>query len=165
MYAAGYPLGDPEFTLTRGIISKAQANGKTNWASVNNVLEHDATINPGNSGGPLVTADGKVVGINYAGNSSTKQYFAITREAEAVIKQLRGGKDVTSLGINGQAVLQKMVRSQASGSPRSNPARPPINPASRPAISSPTWRAWSWATTAAWPTTARSCARTNPPTP
>ena len=46
VYAAGYPLGDPEFTLTRGIISKAQTNGKTNWASVNNVLEHDATINP-----------------------------------------------------------------------------------------------------------------------
>ena len=105
VYAAGFPLGDPEFTLTRGIISKAQANGKTNWASVNNVLEHDATINPGNSGGPLVTADGKVVGINYAGNSSTQQYFAITpKEASAVLKQLRDGSDVTSLGINGQAV-------------------------------------------------------------
>jgi serine protease Do len=24
IYAAGYPLGDPEFTLTRGIVSKAE---------------------------------------------------------------------------------------------------------------------------------------------
>ena len=70
VYAAGYPLGDPEFTLTRGIVSKARADGETDWASIDSVIEHDATINPGNSGGPLVTADGKVVGINYAGSDS-----------------------------------------------------------------------------------------------
>ncbi len=52
VYAAGFPLGDPEFTLTRGIISKERADGETDWASVDWVVEHDATINPGNSGGP-----------------------------------------------------------------------------------------------------------------
>ena len=106
VYAAGFPLGDPEFTLTRGIISKVQANGETSWASVDNVIMHDATINPGNSGGPLVTADGKVVGINYAGDKNSNQYFAIApAEARQVIDQLQDGKDVTSLGINGQAVM------------------------------------------------------------
>lgn len=105
VYTAGFPLGDPEFTLTRGIISKARADGDTNWASVDYVLEHDATINPGNSGGPLVTGDGAVVGINYAGASSTNQYFAISRdEALPIIDSLAQGTDVTSLGINGQAV-------------------------------------------------------------
>lgn len=104
VFAAGYPLGDPEFTLTRGIISKARADGETSWASVDNVVEHDATINPGNSGGPLVTSDGRVVGVNYAGRSDTEQYFAIARdEALPLIEQLRSGKDVTSLGINGEA--------------------------------------------------------------
>ena len=63
VFAAGFPLGDPEFTLTKGIVSKARTRGETNWASV---IEHDANINPGNSGGPLVTTDGKVIGINYA---------------------------------------------------------------------------------------------------
>ena len=53
VYAAGFPLGDPEYTLTRGIISKARADGDTSWASLDYVLEHDARINPGNSGGPL----------------------------------------------------------------------------------------------------------------
>lgn len=82
IFAAGYPLGDPEFTLTKGIVSKANANGKTSFASVTNVLEHDARINPGNSGGPLVDKDGKIVGINYAANDAN-QYFAIARsEAE-----------------------------------------------------------------------------------
>jgi len=108
VYAAGFPLGDPEFTLTRGIISKEQANLGTAWTSVDHVIMHDATINPGNSGGPLVTTEGKVIGVNYAGNTSSNQYFAISpAEAQKIIKELRQGKDVTSLGINGQAVASE----------------------------------------------------------
>ncbi|MEZ4676896.1 MAG: trypsin-like peptidase domain-containing protein [Caldilineaceae bacterium] len=71
VYAVGFPLGDPEFTMTRGIVAKERADGETNWASVDRVIQHDATINPGNSGGPLVNADGQVVAVNYAGNSET----------------------------------------------------------------------------------------------
>lgn len=55
VYALGFPPGDPEYTLTSGIISKEKAAGDSDWASVDAVLEHDARINPGNSGGPLVT--------------------------------------------------------------------------------------------------------------
>jgi serine protease Do len=105
VYAAGFPLGDPEFTLTRGIISKERAGGETNWASVDAVVEHDATINPGNSGGPLVSADGEVVGVNYASVSENDQYFAIARnEALKIIDELRAGDDVDSIGVNGEAV-------------------------------------------------------------
>lgn len=124
VYAAGYPLGDPEFTLTRGIVSKANADGESYWASVDNVLEHDATINPGNSGGPLITSSGQVVGVNYAGVSSTKQYYAIKRaEALEVIEELQAERDVTSIGVNGTAVNDGAglsgiwVSSVKSGSP------------------------------------------------
>jgi serine protease Do len=124
VYAAGFPLGDPEYTLTRGIISKERADGETNWASVDTVVEHDATINPGNSGGALVTGDGKVVGVNYAGARSTGQFFAIARdEARPIIEQLRVGRDVTSIGVNGEAVTDGgsisgiWVASVKSGSP------------------------------------------------
>jgi len=124
VYAAGFPLGDPEYTLTRGIISKAAASGETPWASVDAVLEHDATINPGNSGGPLVDGSGRVVGVNYAGNAETRQQFAIAAsEAEAVVAQLAEGEDVTSIGINGTAVVGDdgssgiWVSSVESGSP------------------------------------------------
>jgi serine protease Do len=124
VYAAGYPLGDPEFTMTKGIVSKANADGRTDWASVESVLEHDARINPGNSGGPLLDAKGQVVGINYASNSSN-QYFAIGRkEADKVLSELQKGSDVNSIGINGQAVLSDdktlsgvWVSSVKSGSP------------------------------------------------
>lgn len=128
VYTAGFPLGDPEFTLTRGIISKESAGGESSWASVDAVIEHDATINPGNSGGPLVTEDGRVVGTNYAGSSDSDQYFAIaTEESSSIVQQLRDGLDVTSIGINGEAVLDPdqglsgiWVASVASGSPAAN---------------------------------------------
>ena len=103
VYAAGFPLGEPEFTLTKGIVSKEQAGGETSWASVDYVIEHDATINPGNSGGPLVDENGGVVGINYRGRT-TDQYFAIGRDlAVSAVGQLRGGQDVNTLGVNGEA--------------------------------------------------------------
>jgi len=127
VYAAGFPLGDPEYTLTKGIISKARADGDVPWASVNSVLEHDATIQPGNSGGPLVDADGHVVGINYAGGftGTASQFFAISQdEALPVIEKLKAGQDVNSIGVNGDAFVDSdsgfsgiWVASVASGSP------------------------------------------------
>jgi serine protease Do len=80
VFAAGFPLGDPEFTLTDGIISKSTADGETSWASVDSVIEHTAKINPGNSGGPLVDENGKAIGINYASVQETDQNFAIVKK-------------------------------------------------------------------------------------
>ncbi|MBX3011819.1 MAG: trypsin-like peptidase domain-containing protein [Caldilineaceae bacterium] len=124
VYAAGFPLGEPEYTLTRGIVSKERANGKTSWASVSKVIQHDATINPGNSGGPLVDANGQVVAVNYAGNSETNQYFAISRDdALDLIERLWAGENVDTIGINGEAVSNGddfsgiWVSSVKSGSP------------------------------------------------
>ena len=125
IYVGGFPFfGNEEFTLTRGIVSKARTGGETNWASVDSVIEIDAVVNPGNSGGPLVDGDGRVVGINYAANSGTDQYYTISRdEARPIIEQLRAGTDVNSIGINGQAVSDGesifgiWVASVESGSP------------------------------------------------
>ncbi len=124
VYAAGFPLGDPEFTLTKGIVSKAKAGGETNWASVPAVIEHDARIRPGNSGGPLVDKDGKVVGINYAGNDQYDLNYAIRgQDAKKIITDLQKG-DFESIGVNGQAVMSEdgtlsgiWVSSVKSGSP------------------------------------------------
>lgn len=105
IYVAGFPLGDPEYSLTKGIISKASADGETNWASVDSVIEYDATTNPGNSGGPVVTEDGKVVAVHYSGNSGTRQAFGISRdEAKDIIDTLKTGQNLDSIGVNGFAV-------------------------------------------------------------
>lgn len=130
VYAAGFPLGDPEFTLTRGIVAKARAGGDlTGTSSIDHTIEHDANIQPGNSGGPLVTPEGQVVAVNYAGGAmatTTEQFFAIASDlAQNAVDHLRDG-DFESLGINGWAVYDEgagisgiWVAGVAPGSPAS----------------------------------------------
>ena len=55
MYAIGSPLGIAD-TLTEGLYASRR----------DGLLVTDARILPGNSGGPLVTAEGRVVGVNVA---------------------------------------------------------------------------------------------------
>lgn len=73
VYAVGTPFGLTR-TATRGIISNNNryfedergVNGYET-GTFNTWLQTDAAINPGNSGGPLVTEDGRVVGISSRG--------------------------------------------------------------------------------------------------
>lgn len=58
VYAIGAPNNLP-YTLTKGIIS-----AKERVIADQTYIQIDAAINQGNSGGPLLTEDGKVIGIN-----------------------------------------------------------------------------------------------------
>jgi serine protease Do len=111
VFLAGFPLGDPEPTLTRGIISKAKADGQTQWASVAHVLEHDANSQPGNSGGPLFTETGEVIGVHfmsYGAQSGTSQFFAIASDlAQPAVEEMKKNKDVLALGINAEAFVSE----------------------------------------------------------
>ena len=55
-YALGFPLGQDNLKVTKGIISGQQ----------HNMYQVDTPINPGNSGGPLIK-DNLVIGVNGAG--------------------------------------------------------------------------------------------------
>ncbi|MEO7969616.1 MAG: trypsin-like peptidase domain-containing protein [Opitutus sp.] len=73
VYAVGTPFGLTR-TATRGIVSNnnryfEDSRGVNGYetGTFNTWLQTDAAINPGNSGGPLVTGDGRVVGINSRG--------------------------------------------------------------------------------------------------
>ncbi|MFE1461263.1 S1C family serine protease [Streptomyces nigra] len=68
--AIGAPFGLSD-TVTTGIISAknrpvASSDGTGSNASYMSALQTDASINPGNSGGPLLDAQGNVIGINSA---------------------------------------------------------------------------------------------------
>ncbi len=69
VYAIGNPIGF-EFrrTVTSGIISAKNRSIKieeeNNQTYMSDLIQTDATINPGNSGGPLITPNGKIIGIN-----------------------------------------------------------------------------------------------------
>ena len=71
--AAGNALGlEGNPSVTVGIISALNRSIDLNdGASLSNLIQTDAAISSGNSGGPLLTEDGRVVGVNTAGASST----------------------------------------------------------------------------------------------
>ncbi|MFJ3668031.1 S1C family serine protease [Streptomyces sp. NPDC090106] len=73
--AIGAPFGLSN-TVTTGIISAknrpvASSDGTGSNASYMSALQTDASINPGNSGGPLLDAQGNVIGINSAIQSTS----------------------------------------------------------------------------------------------
>lgn len=57
LYTIGNPSG-MSYTLTSGVFSGERVDGDFR------LLQTDAPINPGNSGGPLITEDGRVIGVN-----------------------------------------------------------------------------------------------------
>lgn len=96
VYAVGTPHGLTR-TVTRGIISNprryfADSRGVKGYETgqFNTWLQTDAAINPGNSGGPLVTSDGRIVGINSRGYTGADNLgFAIpSSTAQRVMESL-----------------------------------------------------------------------------
>ena len=75
--AVGYPL-TLEATVTAGIVSAKgrtlDINRRQSKSPVESFIQTDAAVNPGNSGGPLITTDGKLIGINSAIASPTGSY-------------------------------------------------------------------------------------------
>jgi S1-C subfamily serine protease len=66
VHAIGHPIGET-WTYTKGIISQYRKN--YDWKDINgnhnaDVIQTQTPINPGNSGGPLLTDDGKLLGVN-----------------------------------------------------------------------------------------------------
>lgn len=75
--AVGYPL-TLETTVTAGIVSAKgrtlDINSRQSINPIESFIQTDAAVNPGNSGGPLITTDGKLIGINSAIASPTGAY-------------------------------------------------------------------------------------------
>jgi S1-C subfamily serine protease len=62
--AVGFPFGIGP-SLSSGVVSGLRREYRTpeGESLLSNLIQFDAAVNPGNSGGPLVTMDGRVVGI------------------------------------------------------------------------------------------------------
>ncbi|WP_328439782.1 trypsin-like peptidase domain-containing protein [Streptomyces sp. NBC_00444] len=86
--AIGAPFGLSN-TVTTGIISAknrpvASSDGTGSNASYMSALQTDASINPGNSGGPLLDAQGNVIGINSAIQSTSNGGLGGTSQSGSI---------------------------------------------------------------------------------
>jgi S1-C subfamily serine protease len=85
VFAVGFPLGQSNLKITRGIISGIQFDS----------IQIDAPINPGNSGGPLVF-NGKIIGINKSGYNKSNNigYAAPIFNFTTIKKELMDKKNI-----------------------------------------------------------------------
>lgn len=116
--AIGNALGEFADTVSVGVLAgkgrSIVARGATEAEALESVLQTDAAINPGNSGGPLVTLDGKVVGVNVAMAAGAENIgFAIPAEmvAPALRSILEEGEIVRPwLGVRYRMITPELVK-------------------------------------------------------
>ena len=103
--AVGFPDGDRRFFRARGQINREPGPGVTNWASIEEEIEHDATTAPGASGGPLVDGSTRVAGVHYAGLNN-RSYAIAAHEAMSVLERFADDASpgsILTIGLNGEA--------------------------------------------------------------
>ena len=75
IYAVGNPLGELDYTMTKGMISamdrEITTTSDSGATSTINMFQIDAAVNSGNSGGPVYNGEGEVIGIVTAKYSDT----------------------------------------------------------------------------------------------
>lgn len=112
-------IGNPyrfESTVTTGVISALERNIDVEKGRLPlvGIIQTDAAINPGNSGGPLVTLDGKVVGINTMIIQGAQNLgFSVSsqtakRVSEDLIKY--GKVSWPYLGVRGGTLTERLAR-------------------------------------------------------
>ncbi len=111
VFTLGYPtVGQGEITVSNGVVSSLRYFGDTQWTAPGyDAFGHTAPIFFGNSGSPVLSEDGKIVGINYTAYQQEDESFSISYAIDNQIIQkiveeyLMNGKDYMSIGVNGKA--------------------------------------------------------------
>jgi S1-C subfamily serine protease len=112
--ALGYPVtasAGAQLTATAGVVSVAKTRYQEETPDIPlypNVIQIDAALNPGNSGGPLMNKDKKLIGVNSAVRTESKEGRAIQNQNYAigvdrvkpVVNYLKTGRSIAWVGFN-----------------------------------------------------------------
>ena len=90
--AYGYPTGGSALSITKGIVSRIEFVGYSNWVSGLRV-QVDAAVNPGNSGGPAVVDD-QMIGLAFStlNNAQNISYIIPNEEIDMFLADIAGGQ-------------------------------------------------------------------------
>ena len=93
--AMGYPEGGGERTVTRGVVSVEKVLHGACKDGVH-LIKTDAALNPGNSGGPLMTTDGKIIGMNTCRSEHLENvgYALAIEEINSRFNALKTGRSI-----------------------------------------------------------------------
>ncbi len=118
----GNPLGELDFSMSRGIVSMCNRAINVDGTPFN-MIQIDASINPGNSGGPLFNAAGEVIGIvsakysSYASTTVEGLGFAIPiNDVHAMINDIVSNGYVTNkpyFAITGYTINASMAQQES----------------------------------------------------
>jgi serine protease Do len=124
--AIGNPFG-LSHTLTAGIVS-AKGRSSIGITDYEDFIQTDAAINPSNSGGPLISLEGRAVGINTAIFSQTGGYMGIgfaipINMAKSIRDQLikHGSVPRGYLGIMIQEITPELAKTIRAGNHQRRP--------------------------------------------
>tara|TARA_B100002019_G_scaffold156123_1_gene134408 strand:- start:1637 stop:2926 length:1290 start_codon:yes stop_codon:yes gene_type:complete len=110
VFTLGYPaVGQGEMTVSNGVVSSLRYLGDTSWTAPGfDTFGHTAPIFFGNSGSPVLSQDGKIVGVNYTAYQQEDEQFSISYAIDnQIAKQivddyLIKGNDYLSIGVDGE---------------------------------------------------------------
>ena len=118
VFAIGAPYG-LSHSITAGIVSGVGRTYGSQGRRVGGAIQSDAAINPGNSGGPLLNANGEVIGITTAIQTTSEVFMGVglsipSNLVQSLLPRLIRGEDIrrTYLGIYMDTVMPR--RAQAS---------------------------------------------------
>ena len=106
VFAIGAPYGLGH-SITAGIVSGVGRTYGSQGRRVGGAIQSDAAINPGNSGGPLLNANGEVIGITTAIQTTSQVFMGVglsipSNLVQSLLPRLIRGEEIrrTYLGIS-----------------------------------------------------------------
>jgi S1-C subfamily serine protease len=110
--AIGHPTGEA-WTFTKGIVSAFRPDyewtgGPNDSKHIATVIQTQTPINPGNSGGPLLTEDGKIVGVNAFATKGTEgiNFAVAAKEIRAFLANPNDGMEAQNACTEAKTVFE-----------------------------------------------------------
>lgn len=116
VFAIGAPYGFSH-SITAGIVSAVGRTYPERGRLLAGLIQSDTEINPGNSGGPLLNANGEVIGITTAIQTTNQRFQGVglsipSNLVQRLLPQLIGGENIrrTFLGVRMDTITPQDAR-------------------------------------------------------